>query len=117
MAALELEIPNKLIRDAVLKTIETLIHTKNYKVEVKSASMVGENNFIGIIHRVYIHEWDAEGNDIEPTKSLIVKVAPTETLRRQQFLIRPAFVREIYSYEKVCMMIHSLVSIFIIHAN
>lgn len=95
------EISSHLVRKAVLETIEDILQTKNFKLKVTSASKAGENNFIGIIHRITFHKLDEDGNENGPATNLILKVAPQNLLRRSQFVVRPAFEREIYSYEKV----------------
>lgn len=102
------EISSHLVRKAVLETIEQQLQTKNFKVKVTSASKAGENNFIGIIHRITF--WKADEDEIEngPAASLILKVAPQNLLRRSQFVVRPAFEREIYSYEKVRIRLNTL---------
>lgn len=95
------EISSHLVRKALIETIQELLQTKNFKINVTSASKAGENNFIGIIHRISISKLDEEGNENGSATNLILKVAPQNLLRRSQFVVRPAFVREIYSYEKV----------------
>lgn len=95
------DISSHLVRRALLETIEKLLQSKNFKITVSSASKAGENNFIGIIHRISINKLDDDGNENSPTTNLILKTAPQNLLRRSQFVVRPAFVREIYSYEKV----------------
>lgn len=91
------EIPSDLIRSAVLETIEHQLNSKDFRIEVTSASKAGENNFIGIIYRISFTQL----NDKNSTKNVILKIAPQNVLRRSQFVVRPAFVREIYTYEKV----------------
>lgn len=105
------EISSHLVRKALLETIEEQLHSKNFKIKVTSASKAGENNFIGIIHRVIFTKLDEDGNENGPAANLILKVAPQNLLRRSQFVVRPAFEREIYSYEKVSMC-HGLIKKF-----
>lgn len=95
------EISSHMVRKAVLETIEGLLKSKNCKINVTSASKAGENNFIGIIYRISFSKLSEDGNEVGPAQNLILKVAPQNLLRRSQFVVRPAFVREIYSYEKV----------------
>lgn len=95
------EIPSELVRSAVIDTIENQLQFKNYRINVSSASKAGENNFIGIIHRVSITEMIEDKAKKPANKNLIVKSAPQNLLRRSQFVARPAFEREIYMYEKV----------------
>lgn len=95
------EISSHLVRKALLETIEGQLQSKNFRIKVTSASKAGENNFIGIIHRATFTKLDEDGNESGPATNLILKVAPQNLLRRSQFVVRPAFEREIYSYEKV----------------
>lgn len=95
------QISSHLVRRALLETIEDLLQSKDYKIHVTSASKAGENNFIGIIYRISVTNLNGNENESNPITSLILKVAPQNLLRRQNFVIRPAFMREIYSYEKV----------------
>ena len=99
------DISSHLVRKALLETIEQRLQSKNYKIAVSLASKAGENNFIGIIHRVSFSKLNEDGNENSPTMNLILKTAPQNLLRRSQFVVRPAFVREIYSYEKVNILI------------
>lgn len=102
MFALEFsDIPSEVIRATLCKTIETKLKSKNYKINVSSASKAGENNFIGIIYRVSFNKEDETENGEVPISKLILKVAPQNLARRHQFFSRPAFLREIYVYEKV----------------
>lgn len=102
MAAAALSvISSEAVRETVIQTIDHLVQSKKFAIDVSSASKAGENNFIGIIHRIKIRELDDDGNENGPTTHLIVKDAPQQTLRRQQFFVRPAFQREIFTYETV----------------
>lgn len=104
MAELTLsDIPSELVRTALLETIESQLKSKDYKLHVSSASKAGENNFIGVIYRVSYKRT----NDDENERRLILKVAPQNLLRRSMFVVRPAFEREVYSYEKVTFLINS----------
>lgn len=97
MAKLDLsEIPTDVIRAALLETIEKKLKTKNYKIVVSSASTAGESNFIGIVHRV---KFNKEGEDKQ--EKLILKIAPQNEARRNQFNSRPLFLQEINVYDKV----------------
>lgn len=102
------EISSHLVRKALLETIEEQLQSKNFKIRVTSASKAGENNFIGIIHRITFTKLDEDGNENGPATNLILKVAPQNLLRRSQFVARPAFEREIYSYEKVSVCHHEI---------
>lgn len=106
------DISSHLVRKALLETIEERLQSKNFKIKVTSASKAGENNFIGIIHRVTFTKLDEDGNENGPATNIILKVAPQNLLRRSQFVVRPAFEREIYSYEKVVSVYHGQINKF-----
>lgn len=111
------EISSHLVRKALLETIENLLGSENFKINISSASKAGENNFSGIIHRVTVNELDEDGNENSPATNLILKVAPQNLLRRSQFVVRPAFVREIYSYEKVNISTDKMLNVMIRQLN
>lgn len=90
------EIPTALIRTTLCEIIEKRLKSKNYKIDVSSASTAGESNFIGIVHRVAFNK---DGEDKQ--EKLILKVAPQNVARRTQFNSRPLFLQEIYMYDKV----------------
>ncbi|XP_031627429.1 uncharacterized protein LOC116343490 isoform X2 [Contarinia nasturtii] len=96
-------IPSELVRAELFETIENELQSKNYDVNLSVASQCGVNNFIGNIYRVSFVKKNAVNNDWlhGATKSLIVKTAPQNLARRDNFFVRPAFVREIYMYDKV----------------
>lgn len=106
------EISSDVIRKALCETMEKQLKTNKYKLSVSSASKAGENNFIGIIYRV-VFSTDNVENGKSSKLQLILKVAPQNTVRREQFLARPAFMREIYTYETVRKSIFSLIVIFL----
>lgn len=95
------EISSEVIRDAVIETVENKLKSKKCKIHVSSASQSGENNFIGIVYRVTFSEEDGIENGKTPVSKLILKVAPSNLARRQQFFSRPCFLREIYLYNEV----------------
>lgn len=94
-----LEIPSELIHSALCETIEKQLKTKNYQISLSFASKAGENNFIGIIFRVAFNQ--CHESEKGAISKLILKVAPQSEARRAQFYARPAFTREIYTYDKV----------------
>ena len=99
MVPLELsDIPSEVIRTTLCETIEAKLKSKKYKIAISSASKAGETNFIGIIYRVSFNKEDDGETSIS---KLILKVAPLNLARREQFFARPTFVREIFTYEKV----------------
>lgn len=107
MAELKLsDIPSVLVRTALLGTIENELKSADFGIRVSSASKCGENNFIGVIYRVSYKRMNENENGNERT--LILKVAPQNLLRRSMFTVRPAFEREVYSYEKVTFLLNSI---------
>lgn len=97
-----LDISSEVIHDALNETIENKLKSKNFRISLSLASKAGENNFIGIIYRVAFNKRDE--NDKSSTtdeQKLILKIAPQSEARRAQFYARPAFTREIFTYDKV----------------
>ncbi|XP_055296576.1 uncharacterized protein LOC129565584 [Sitodiplosis mosellana] len=90
------DIPTDAIRAALHETIEKKLKSKNYKTVVSSASKAGESNFVGIVHRVSFNK-----NDEEKQEKLILKVAPQNETRRDQFNSRALFLQEINMYDKI----------------
>lgn len=91
------------VRLAVCNTVENILGTKKYTISVISASQSGDNNFISIVYRVLFNSVDDQRGTV-PSK-LILKVAPQNIPRREQFFSRPCFLREIYMYETVIILI------------
>lgn len=95
------ELPTDTIRTALNETIQNKLKSKHYKVTVTSASKAGENNFIGIVYRILFNREDENKNETNPTFKLILKVAPQNAARREQFFSRNLFLQEIYMYDEV----------------
>lgn len=91
------EIPTDVIRTALSETIEKKLKSKKYNIVINSASKAGESNFIGVVHRATFNK---EHEDSKQEK-LIVKVAPQNAARRNQFHSRPLFLQEIHVYNEV----------------
>lgn len=94
------ELPSEVIRTALQDTVENYLKTKKYKINVNSASQAGENNFIGIVYRVLFSK-----EDESKSSKLILKVAPQNAARREQFKSRDLFLREIYLYNEVILFL------------
>ena len=90
------EIPSDVIRSALYETIENKVKSKNYQINMTSASKVGETNFIANVYRVSFKKDDDKEYD-----KLILKVAPSNPARRIQFCSRAYFLREIRMYNEV----------------
>lgn len=93
---------SEVIRSALFDTIANQSKSKNVKIDVCSASTVGADNFTGIVYRVSFRKAEeVENEHMESSSNLILKVAPQNLARRSQFSVRPAFLREIFTYDKV----------------
>ncbi|XP_031627329.1 uncharacterized protein LOC116343426 [Contarinia nasturtii] len=95
------EISSELIRTTVRETVENELKSNNYKINVSSASQSGDNNFIGVVYRVSFCKEKKIENGVNSISKLILKVAPQNVARREQFMSRPCFLREIYLYNEV----------------
>lgn len=69
------------------------------KLTVESGSKHGDN-FIGIVYRVSGEKSKCD-NDKNEKLNIILKVAPSNKMRREKFFARPSFLREIFVYEEV----------------
>ena len=61
------------------------------------------DHFIGEIYRILYK--DANDSDNKNQSSLILKIAPSNLLRREKFRLRNLFQREINMYDQVCMIL------------
>lgn len=93
------EIPGESVHQAIREIIENQLKSKNYSLNVSSASKEGENNFLGVIYRVSFNAVDVSGNTTK--SSMIVKVAPQNETRRKHFHSREMFLQEIFVYNEV----------------
>lgn len=98
---LSVEIPSELVRLALFELIEKQLQSKNYQMALGAATKAGDLNFTGIVYRVWFNKMDEIPNGKSMASSIILKIAPQNKACRTQFNIRPAFVREIYTYVKV----------------
>lgn len=89
-------IPTDVVYLALCDTIEKKLKTNKYKMFIRSASIVGDNNFLGSVNRV---TFSKDGEDKQD--KLILKVAPQIEARRLQLFSRPEFLREIYMFNEV----------------
>lgn len=92
-------ISSEIIRSAIHTFIETELKSKDFVVEIESASKEGSDNFIGTISRI---NFEKDGESDNGKRSLIIKIAPDDVERRAHFHVRPCFIREIFLYEEVC---------------
>lgn len=95
------EIPSEVIYSVIRETVENKLNSKKCKIEIKSASQAGASNFVGIVYRATFCKEGESESEKNPIQKMIVKVAPMHSVRRELFISRPAFLREIYMYEKV----------------
>lgn len=93
------EISSETIRSAVEETVAKYLQTDKVKISVEAASKAGDN-FIGIVYRVSFSKLEQNGKT-EKVSQMIVKVAPTNLARREQFRPRDCFLREIQLYNEV----------------
>lgn len=96
------KIPGDAVRALLRETVEKELHSKQYKLKISSAFKLGEDNFIGIVYRASYHKDD----EIDHISKLILKTAPQNVVQRTQFFVRPAFLREIYIYDTVRIIVH-----------
>lgn len=93
-----IKISSEVIRLAIHEIVEKRLKSKNNQILVDLASKSGSNNFIGILYRA---KFSSINDEVNTMHTLIVKVAPQQSGRRERFQIRPLFLREIFMYKKV----------------
>lgn len=98
---LAVEIPSELVRSALFRIIEEQVKSKKFEITVGAGTKPDDLNFTGIVYRVCFSKADGTTTDNPTASSIILKVAPQNLARRNQFTVRPAFLREIYTYDKV----------------
>lgn len=95
-------LPNEEIRSALREIVEAQLNSTKYKICVRTASQIGENNFVGLVYRVSfcLENEDENGENVS---KLILKVAPQGEQRRNGggISIRTFFLREIHMYNVV----------------
>lgn len=94
------ELSSKAFRLLLNDFIEQRLQTKDFEVNINSATKKGDN-FIGVVQRVSYKK-----NSSNVRSFLIFKTAPTNEARRQQFFSRKFFLREIHAYNEVKMNDH-----------
>ncbi|XP_037028754.1 uncharacterized protein LOC119068987 [Bradysia coprophila] len=100
------KITNGIIRSALLETVETKLQSKLHQIDINCVSECGENNFIGIIHRVSFSKEKSTENRFETAENLILKIAPQNVTCRYMFNSRQLFLREIHMYDTVLPQLH-----------
>jgi hypothetical protein len=93
-----LELPAKIYKSALKEVIENNcnLSVNDYKISIDAGSAKGDN-YIGVMYRVTVKD---KKNDEEKFK-IIIKLPPQNAARREQFFVRPCFIRESDFYEKI----------------
>ncbi|KAG4080121.1 hypothetical protein HA402_008192 [Bradysia odoriphaga] len=100
------KITTEIIRSALLETVEANLQSKPHQIDINCVSECGENNFIGIIHRVSFSKEKTTENGLETAENLILKIAPQNVTCRYMFNSRQLFLREIHMYDTVLPQLH-----------
>lgn len=102
----EIEI-SEVIRTELHEVLAKELNSKKIDVSIEMGSKKGDN-FIGIVYRVNAKlsaEDSAENvNNNKSCTDVILKVAPSNKTRREQFCSRECFLREMKMYEEVLPM-------------
>lgn len=101
------KLPTDLMHSALRETVEEQLETKEYNINVSSASEEGGNNFIGVVYRASFSKrnGDEVTSENDQIHNVVIKTAPQNIKRREICLARPYFLREIYIYDKVTQTI------------
>lgn len=59
---------------------------------------------MGTVYRASFSKQDEVDEEKNPEQKLIIKVAPLQSARREQFTARPSFLQEMYMYGTVSIM-------------
>lgn len=106
------------VKGVLFEVVEKILQTEKFKVRVEEGSKKGNfqlkknvicsndkrffifflagDNFLGIIYRIVFSTTDETRSS-----NLILKVAPIDETRRNQYHTRMCFLREMFMYEKV----------------
>lgn len=87
------QLPNEVYDLALKEIIQNNLNDDEYEIAYSSGSNKGDN-YIGIVYRIEVKSKDKNLN-------LIAKLPPQELARREQFFVRPCFVRESQFYDDV----------------
>lgn len=99
-------IQSDIIKEKVKEFYSGHLKSSEVQISVESGSKHGDN-FIGIVYRVSgeanrISNGEKASNDGDNKSfKIILKVAPTNTMRREKFSSRLLFLREIFLYNEV----------------
>lgn len=92
-----LKLPDKIYELALKDIIENNcnLSENDYTISIDAGSEKGDN-YIGVMYRVAVK--DKNNKDV---LKLIIKLPPKNVARREQFFVRPCFVRESEFYDKI----------------
>lgn len=93
------------IRKSVSEVFEKQLNSNDIDVTYSSGSKKGDN-YVGIVYCA-TGKLKTENEKKSSELKLIVKVAPQNATRREQFRSRTCFIREIRMYSEVLPMFHS----------
>lgn len=92
-------IQSDFIKKKVKQFFVEKLNSNNLKITMKSGSKNGDN-FVGIIYRITGEIINGIQKNTKKLK-IILKIAPSNPLRREKFLTRIAFLLEMYTYNEV----------------
>lgn len=93
-------ISNKEIQTLVLEFGKSHIKTEKFDVFLESVSKNGEN-YTGEVHRLTFKSQDENQNKDHADFNAILKQAPSNPQRRETFICRKIYLREIQAYTEV----------------
>lgn len=91
-----IELPTASSRSHLNEVVKSILATDDFDLKTLMGSSIGDN-YIGVVYRVLATTNDAKKDDL----SVIVKLPPQNTARREQFFAGPSFMKEIWVYDEV----------------
>lgn len=94
-----IELPTESSRSHLNEVVKSILATDNFNLKTSMGSSIGDN-FIGVVYRV-VATANASNDASKADLSIIVKLPPQNTARREQFFAGHSFEKEIWVYDQV----------------
>lgn len=91
------DISSEIVKQKIRRFFVDRFENEDINITFESCTKHGDN-FSGLIHRVI-----GQNNKNKEKLSIILKCAPSNPIRREQYLCRIGFVKEIIAYNEVTL--------------
>lgn len=110
-----IELPTISSHEELNKIIKNELKTDKFSIKITKGSAIGDNYF-GVIYRIEAmvnnlektdddqddpEQYEINNNNNNKSINIILKLPPQNQMRREEFFIRPCFLRESFIYEKI----------------